>query len=202
MQITELAISGAYKIRPVLHTDQRGTFSEMFRQDIFEDIIGRPFDLKQSNLSSSRKGVVRGVHFADVPPGQAKYVSCFAGKVLDFVVDVRVGSPTFGKWESVLLSPETRTSVFISEGLGHAFVSLSDESVVNYLVTETFSPKVERGINPLDPSLGLEFGIPSSELVLSEKDLNAPNLVDLESQELLPKFQSVNEFVKNMKVQL
>jgi dTDP-4-dehydrorhamnose 3,5-epimerase len=133
MLIEPLAIDGAWKITPKKFGDPRGLFMEAFRADVLSEVIGHPFDLQQQNLSVSAAGVLRGVHFADVPPGQAKYVSCPRGAIFDVVVDIRVGSPTFGAWDRVLLDDVDRCAVYVGEGLGHAFVSLEDDSVVTYL---------------------------------------------------------------------
>ena len=103
MKIRPLTIEGAWEITPVQHGDQRGLFLEWYRFEVLEEAVGHPLDLKQANISVSVAGVVRAIHFADVPPGQAKYVTCTHGAGLDVIVDIRVGSPTFGQWTSVLL---------------------------------------------------------------------------------------------------
>ena len=150
MIIRELLVPDSYEITPKQHSDDRGVFLEWFRFDRLEDEIGHKFELKQANTSVSKKGVVRGIHFADIPPGQAKYVTCPYGAVLDYVIDIRVGSPTFGQWDTVLLDGKDRKAIYISEGLGHAFVALEENSVVSYLVSDTFNASREHGINPLD----------------------------------------------------
>ncbi|GAA3124759.1 hypothetical protein GCM10020001_052020 [Nonomuraea salmonea] len=132
-------------------------------------------DLAQVNCSVSRRGVLRGVHFADVPPGQAKYVTCAAGAVLDVVVDVRAGSPTFGRWESVRLDDESRHGLYIGEGLGHAFLALSESATVVYLCSTPYDPAREHGVHPLDPDLGIEWPL-DGEPLLSAKDAAAPTL--------------------------
>ena len=119
--------------------------------------IGHRLELAQANTSVSKRGVVRGIHFADVPPSQAKYVTATHGAVLDFVIDIRVGSPTFGQWDSVLLDDQDRRAIYIAEGLGHCFVALTDDATVSYLVTAPFNAEREHGINPLDPEVGLVF---------------------------------------------
>ncbi len=132
-------------------------FLEWYRFDELERVVGHRLDLRQANMSVSKRGVVRGVHFADVPRGQAKYVKAVSGAVLDFVIDIRVGSPTFGQWDSVRLDTETHKAVYISEGLGHCFVALTDDAAVTYLVSDVYNPGAEHGITPLDPELGLVF---------------------------------------------
>src|SRR5260370_39946413 len=109
---------------------------------------GRRLDVAQANCSVSRRGVIRGIHFRDVPPGQAKYVSCTSGSILDVIVDLRVSSPGYGRWEAVPLDGETPRAVFISEGLGHAFAALSDEATVLYLCSTPYTPGSERGVHP------------------------------------------------------
>jgi dTDP-4-dehydrorhamnose 3,5-epimerase len=141
----------------------------------------------QTNVSVSSRGTVRGIHFADVPPSQAKYVTALSGSLVDFIVDIRVGSPTFGRWTSVLLDTVDRRAVYLSEGLGHAFVALEDDTTAMYLCTAAYNPSGEHGINPLDPEVGLEFpdGI---EPLLSPKDAAAPGLTRARDEGLLPTY--------------
>jgi dTDP-4-dehydrorhamnose 3,5-epimerase len=184
--ISPLAIAGAFEIATTVHGDSRGEFVEWFRAEEFKHLYGHDFSLAQANLSRSAKGALRGIHFADVPPGQAKCITCPYGRMLDFIIDIRVGSPTFGQWASVELSGENRNAVFIAEGLGHAFLSLEDNTVVTYLVSDVYRPEREHGVNPLDSDIGLEFPIPSTELQLSEKDQIAPGLFQAQEMGLLP----------------
>jgi dTDP-4-dehydrorhamnose 3,5-epimerase len=143
--------------------------------------------MRQANCSVSRRGSLRGVHFADVPPGQAKYVTCLRGSVIDVVVDIRTGSPTFGRSAVNRLDDRTRRAVYLAEGLGHGFLALSDEAVVVYLASEPYVPDREHGVHPLDPALGIEWprGI---EPVLSPKDAAAPSLAEAERAGLLPSY--------------
>ena len=185
VQIRELAVPDSYVLDLVPHGDSRGRFTEWYRADVLTEATGRTLGLAQANHSVSARGVLRGVHFALVPPGQAKYVYCPAGKVLDVVVDVRVGSPTFGVHDSVLLDSDEPRAVYISEGIGHAFLSLADASSVTYLVSTGYSPGREFGIDPMDPALGLPW--PSDlEFEVSAKDVAAPTLAEAAAQELLP----------------
>ena len=186
MTFRELSVPDSFEITPRIFPDDRGLFLESYRFDEFRAATGRTVDLAQMNTSVSRRGVVRGIHFADVPPSQGKYVTVAAGAVIDFVVDIRVGSPTFGQWDSVLLDTVDRRAVFIPEGLGHAFVALTDDTVVNYLVTSVFNPAIEHGITPLDEQVGLRFPFEAGGLVLSEKDTAAPTIAEAESHGLLP----------------
>jgi len=128
-----LGIEGAWVYIPRIYHDDRGSFLECFRGDELAAKIGYRLDVAQANCSVSRRGVIRGIHFTDVPPGQAKYVSCARGAMIDVVVDLRVGSPGFGAWAAVRLDDRNRQSVFIAEGLGHAFMALTDECTVMYL---------------------------------------------------------------------
>jgi dTDP-4-dehydrorhamnose 3,5-epimerase len=185
VEIRELAVPDSYVLDLVPHGDSRGRFTEWYRADVLAEATGHGLPLAQANHSVSARGVLRGVHFALVPPGQAKYVYCPAGKVLDVIVDIRDGSPTFGVHDAVLLDSEQPRAVYLSEGLGHAFVSLADGSSVTYLVSTGYSPGREFGINPMDPALDLPW--PSDvEFELSAKDTAAPSLEEARAQGLLP----------------
>jgi dTDP-4-dehydrorhamnose 3,5-epimerase len=186
VQIRELDIPDAYEVTPRQFPDDRGVFLEFYRFDRLAEAVGHPLSLRQGNTSVSRRGTVRGIHFAQIPPSQAKYVSCFSGAVLDYVIDVRVGSPTFGNWESVLLDDVDRRSVYLAEGLAHAFVALTEGAVVSYLVNATFDAEREKGIDPLDERIGLRFPAEAGEPLLSPKDTGAPSLAEAEAQGILP----------------
>lgn len=198
MQIRELLIPDSYEITPVQRTDDRGVFLEWYRHDRLEQTIGHSLDLRQANTSVSKRGVVRGIHFADIPRGQAKYVTATHGAVLDFVVDLRVGSPTFGSWDSVVLDDVDRRAIYIAEGLGHAFVALTEGATVSYLVSDVYNAPRERGINPLDEQIGLDFRFPTSELVLSEKDTDAPSLAEAAADGLLPTLAAATELYRSL----
>ncbi|MGY1622178.1 dTDP-4-dehydrorhamnose 3,5-epimerase family protein [Geodermatophilus sp. SYSU D00965] len=185
MQIRELAVRDAYALDLVPHGDARGRFTEWYRADVLSGALGFGLTLAQANHSVSARGVLRGVHFALVPPGQAKYVYCPAGRVLDVVVDVRVGSPTFGVHDAVVLDSEAPRAVYLAEGLGHAFVALADGSSVTYLVSSGYDPAREFGIDPLDPDLALPWP-EDVEFELSAKDRQAPTLEQARAQGLLP----------------
>jgi dTDP-4-dehydrorhamnose 3,5-epimerase len=186
-----MSITGAFVFEPVKLADSRGHFQENFKLSTLLDELGISFTVKQVNQSMSAKGVIRGIHFADNPPGQAKYVNCPKGTVWDVVVDLRRKSATFGTWEGVELSETNGKSVFIGEGLGHAFLSLEEDAVVNYLCSEEYNPTTERQINPLDQDLaigfltaGAPFGI--KEFLLSEQDNLAPTFSQVQKMNLLP----------------
>jgi dTDP-4-dehydrorhamnose 3,5-epimerase len=200
MEIRELNVKDAYEIRPQIHGDRRGAFLEWFRADKLEEATGRRLDLLQANASISAAGAVRGIHFADVPPSQAKFVTCPRGALLDVVVDIRVGSPTFGAWDAVLLDDVERRAVFVSEGLGHGFMALEDDTMISYLCTATYNPGREHGIHPLDPALGIDW--PSTgrdgsalEPLLSDKDTAAPSLAQAREDGLLPDYAEVQAFL-------
>jgi len=204
MDYRELSIEGAWEITPQRHGDQRGMFLEWFKEPSFVGQLGHSFGLAQANLSVSAAGVLRGIHFADVPPSQAKYVTCPKGAVLDVVVDIRVGSPTFGTWDSVLLDDIDRRAVYLSEGLGHAFLSLEDGSTVVYLCSEPFTPAREHGINPLDPAIGIDWptvardGSPLT-YDFSAKDEAAPVLADAVDAGLLPSYEAAKAYRAGLK---
>jgi dTDP-4-dehydrorhamnose 3,5-epimerase len=185
VDISELRVTGGYVLDLVPHGDSRGRFTEWYRADVLARVVGAPLPLAQANHSVSARGVLRGVHFAAVPPGQAKYVYCTAGAVLDVVVDVRVGSPTFGVHDAVVLDAARPRAVYLSEGLGHSFLSLADSSSVTYLVSTPYAPDREFGVHPLDPELELPWP-DDVERQLSAKDAAAPSLQQAREQGLLP----------------
>lgn len=198
-----LAIEGVWEITPRQSPDERGVFLEWFTGEAFRDEVGRGLSLAQANLSVSSAGVIRGIHFADVPPGQAKYVTCPKGAVFDVVVDIRVGSPTFGAWDAVVLDDLDRRVVFISEGLGHVFLSLEESSVVAYLCSTPYAPSREHGLNPLDPKIGIDWPIKArdgSSLVplLSDKDKLAPTLAEAQASDLLPTIEATQDFRRSL----
>jgi dTDP-4-dehydrorhamnose 3,5-epimerase len=182
-----LSIEGAWVYKPQIHHDERGAFLESFRGDEFAADLGYRLGVAQANCSVSRRGVVRGIHFADVPPGQAKYVSCMGGAIMDVVVDLRVGSPTFGDWEAIRLDDQNRQSVFIAEGLGHAFMALTDECTVLYMCSTPYAPGREHGVHPLDPAVGIDWPTGVAP-VLSAKDAAAPLLAEATRSGLLPAY--------------
>jgi dTDP-4-dehydrorhamnose 3,5-epimerase len=197
MKIRPLTIEGAYEVTPVQYRDPRGTFLEWYRFDALAAAVGHPLDLAQANISTSVRGAVRGVHFADVPPGQAKYVTCVSGAVLDVVVDIRVGSPTYGAWEAVPLDDEDRRAVYLAEGLGHAFCALTEGATVAYLCSSTYRPGHEHGINPLDPELDIAW--PAGDPLLSTKDAAAPSLAEARSAGLLPQYDACSKHIEAMR---
>lgn len=203
MEYRELAISGAWEITTRHFGDDRGLFLEVFKGIPFAQAVGHDFSLAQVNCSVSAAGVLRGIHFADVPPGQAKYVTCVKGAVVDVVVDIRVGSPTFGQWDSVLLDDADRRGIYIAEGLGHAFMSLEDGSTVMYLCSTPYAPGREHEVHPLDRAIGIEWpsvgrgGEPLAPR-LSPKDGAAPTLAEARAAGLLPAADAVAAYVDGL----
>jgi dTDP-4-dehydrorhamnose 3,5-epimerase len=185
MSVAHLDIPGAWTFTPKLFGDDRGIFFEWFQDATFLAAAGDSFNLAQANCSVSQQGVLRGIHFADVPPGQRKYVTCLSGSALDVLVDLRVGSPTFGKWESVLLDTKDRRVVSIPNGVGHGFMALEDNTTIVYLCDQRYNPIGEHEIYPLDPEIGIEWPTEHKPL-LSPKDEAAPRFAEMLDK--LPKF--------------
>jgi dTDP-4-dehydrorhamnose 3,5-epimerase len=185
VDVEELPISGAWVFTPQLHGDDRGLFLEWYQASLMERVAGHPLALVQANHSVSRQGTLRGVHFTDLP-GQAKYVYCPRGSVVDVVVDIRVGSPTYGAHATIMLDSVHRRAVYISEGLGHAFVALTDDAHVTYLCSSGYNPGADHAVNPLDPELGIDW--PGGVRLLSEKDAAAPSLAAAAGAGALPSY--------------
>ncbi len=203
MTYRELEVPGAWEITPRKHGDPRGVFLEYFQGGPFVDAVGHRFDLAQANCSVSAAGVLRGIHYADVPPGQAKYVTCPKGAVLDVVVDIRLGSPTFGQWDSVLLDDVDRRAIYLSEGLGHAFMSLEDDSTVLYLCSTPYAPGREHGVHPLDPEIDVKWPTTARDgsaisPLLSDRDSVAPSLMEAVRDGLLPTWEGVQDHVRSL----
>lgn len=190
VRVRSFEISGVHEFTPPAFPDHRGLFAAPFQEAAFVEAVGHPLRLAQTNHSVSARDVIRGVHFADVPPGQGKYVYCPRGSMIDVVVDIRVGSPTFGEWVAVRLDSTEYRALYVAEGLGHAFVALEDDTVMTYLCSTPYNPPAEHGISPLDPALGLPWAEHlTGEPVMSEKDRSAPTLAEAAEQGLLPDYQ-------------
>jgi dTDP-4-dehydrorhamnose 3,5-epimerase len=187
VDVRELKVPGAWEFTPRQFPDPRGVFLEWFKAGVVEAAVGHRLGLAQANHSVSGRGTLRGVHFADVPPGQAKYVYCTRGAVLDVVVDLRVGSPTYGVSDAVQLDDVDRRSVYLGEGLGHAFLALTDDANVTYLCSEPYNPTGEHGVHPLDRELDLPWPA-DVEPLLSDKDAAAPSLAEAAQNGLLPSY--------------
>ncbi|MEU2898396.1 dTDP-4-dehydrorhamnose 3,5-epimerase family protein [Streptomyces sp. NPDC001273] len=189
MKVRELAVAGALEFTPTVFPDGRGLFLSPFQGPSFTEATGNTrFPVSQTNHSRSKRGVVRGVHYTLTPPGCAKYVYCPKGSALDIVVDIRVGSPTFGKWDVVLMDQNDFRAMYFPVGLGHAFVALEDDTVMSYMVTSSYVPEHELAISVTDPALGLP--IPDDVTpVYSERDTVAPTLAEAAEQGLLPQYE-------------
>ena len=198
MNVRELKVPGAWELTPKQWPDPRGVFLEWFKAPVLREALGHDLVVRQANHSVSAKGTLRGVHFADVPPGQAKYVYCTKGAVLDVIVDIRVGSPAFGVSDAVRLDEVDRRAVYLSEGLGHAFLALTDDANVTYLCSEPYNPTGEHGIHPLDADLDLPFP-DDVEHLLSDKDAAAPTLAAAKEQGLLPSYADCTAFYERLR---
>ncbi|MFF4598812.1 dTDP-4-dehydrorhamnose 3,5-epimerase family protein [Amycolatopsis sp. NPDC001319] len=198
MQFRPLKVADAYEFTPRAFPDERGLFVAPFQEYALLGATGHPMRVGQTNHSVSRRGTIRGVHFADVPPGQAKYVYCPAGSLLDVIVDVRTGSPTFGQWDAVLLDAKDFRAVYVAEGLGHAFVALEDNTAMAYLCSEPYNPSGEHGISPLDPALDLPWPADLTPIV-SEKDRSAPTLAEAAAQGLLPSYADCTAYYEKLR---
>jgi len=197
MGAKELKIKGSWEISLEQFIDNRGSFFESFRLNSLENIIGRKFEVKQSNTSISRAGSIRGIHFAQVPPSQAKYIQCQKGSILDFVIDVRVGSPTFGQHVSIELNSKIPKAIFIEEGLAHAFIALEDDTIVTYFVNQYFNPSNEKAINPLDSEISINWG--NLKYLISEKDNNAKTLSEMQELGHLPIYEDCLKLIETLK---
>jgi dTDP-4-dehydrorhamnose 3,5-epimerase len=187
MEIRPLDIEGAWEITPKLFSDSRGLFAEGFRVDHLAKHIGHEMQVRQTNISVSTAGALRGIHYSDVPPSQAKYVTATSGVFVDYVVDLRVGSPTFGRWDSVVLDTVDRRAVYLSEGLGHVLACVQDGTAV-YLCSEVYAPSREHTVSPLDGDVALTLPEGFTPVV-SERDAAAPSFNDAELRGLLPAYE-------------
>jgi len=179
MQLIETTIPAIKLLTPKKHGDHRGFFSETFNRNTFRELTGVDADFVQDNQSLSvEKGVVRGLHYQLPPTAQAKLVRVTRGAILDVAVDIRRGSPTFGKHVAAVISAENWRQIFVPVGFAHGFVTLEANTEVLYKVTAYYSPKDERGIRWNDPKLAIDWGISEAAAVLSEKDRKYPTLAD------------------------
>ncbi|MFE9870510.1 dTDP-4-dehydrorhamnose 3,5-epimerase family protein [Micromonospora sp. NPDC005686] len=181
-------VAGALAFATPAFPDERGVFRTPFRSSAFAPAIGRPlFPVAQVNFSVSRRGAVRGLHYTATPPGTAKYVYCAHGRALDIVVDLRVGSPTFGRYDAVELDQERCPALYLPLGVGHLFIALEDDTVMNYLLSLEYRPENELALAPFDPQLALP--IPEDiDPILSARDRAAPGLAEALDAGLLPDY--------------
>ncbi|MBA2416136.1 MAG: dTDP-4-dehydrorhamnose 3,5-epimerase family protein [Geodermatophilaceae bacterium] len=189
MNVRELAVSRCFEFAPMQHRDERGTFLEWYRADPFAAAVGHRLTVAQANHSVSRRGTLRGIHYALVPPGQGKYVYCPRGAVVDVVIDLRVGSPTFGVSDSTRLDEVDRRAVYLPEGVGHAFMALVDDSALTYLCSTGYDPGREKAVNVLDPEVDLPWPA-DIDPVISERDRAAPSLQQARSEGMLPSYDA------------
>ena len=195
MEVRELSVAGAFEVTPVQHADERGLLLEWFHEDAFTAMTGEPFHVAQANVSVSDAGSLRGIHFTEVPPGQAKIVTCVQGAAFDVAVDLRVGSATFGQWDTVLIDDRERRATYLPDGFGHAFLALEPNTVVSYLCTAVYAPARDHGINPLDPAIAIDWpkiGRDGAVLNrrLSPRDAAAPTLADIRDLGVLPSYEA------------
>jgi NDP-hexose 3,5-(Or5-) epimerase len=185
VNITEMTIPDAYRVLPERLSDRRGCVYEFHRDGTLSAVLGRPFVVRQVNYSVSCRGTVRGIHATAMPPGEAKLITCVRGAILDAVVDLRVGSPTFGRFEMTRIDADSGIGIYVSEGLGHAFLALTDDSCVSYLCSEEYVPGRMIDVQPLDPDIGIPWPL-EEPAVMSDKDAAAPGLRAAADAGLLP----------------
>ncbi len=178
-------------VEPKVFEDSRGYFMESFKKKDFENFIGYEVNFCQDNESKSEYGVLRGLHYQLPPCTQSKLVRVQKGKVVDVAVDIRKGSPTFGKYVVVELSYENKRQLFVPRGFAHGFIVLSPEAIFSYKVDNYYSPENDRGILFSDEEIGIDWGVEFSKLKLSEKDLKQPKLS--ENNELFDYSQNLYE---------
>ncbi|RBM17681.1 dTDP-4-dehydrorhamnose 3,5-epimerase family protein [Streptomyces sp. PT12] len=185
MDVEKLGIEGAFTFTPPVYKDHRGLFTTPFEGAEFEGALSRPlFTVGQISHNVSAAGVLRGIHYTATPPGKAKYVYCPHGRVRDFLVDLRLGSPTFGRWVENDLSGENARAVYIPVGVGHAFLAREDDSVIVYVMPGHYVPANELSVSPIDPAIGLPVQDADADL-LSERDTAAPSLAEASERGLL-----------------
>lgn len=191
MDFMELSLPGAYVVTPRWLSDRRGAGIEGLRVDLLGEIIGRPFEPKQINFSVSRRNTVRGLHSVTTLPGQAKYVTCVRGAALDVVVDLRIGSPAFGRYETRELSPDTGTAMYIPDGVMHGFAALTDDTSLCYVLSTTYVPGRQVAVDPWDSDLGIPWGMEESDAIMSDQDRGAPSVAEAERAGLLARYEDV-----------
>jgi dTDP-4-dehydrorhamnose 3,5-epimerase len=187
MKLTALGIEGVWLAESPVWSDDRGFFREWFKSEDIKNETGRDFGIEQANISLSSRGTLRGIHYSIAPRGQAKWITCVSGSIQDVIVDIRPYSKTFGQWIDIELKGDSGKAVLISEGLGHGFLALEDNTAVAYLVSTPFSPTDELEINPFDEKIGINWGMDLSELKISGKDKIAPSLAARLAEGKLPK---------------
>jgi dTDP-4-dehydrorhamnose 3,5-epimerase len=178
MQIERLEIPDLWLVTPKKHLDQRGFFSETFRADVFVNVGGVGQFVQDNQVYSTQKGVLRGLHFQTPPHAQGKLVRCTQGAILDVGVDIRVGSPSYGRHVTVEISAANGRQLWVPPGFAHGYVTLEDDCEVLYKVTDYYAPECDRGIAWNDPDLAIDWRLSASEIILSDKDRQQPRLAD------------------------
>jgi dTDP-4-dehydrorhamnose 3,5-epimerase len=189
MELTPLGFEGAGLASSPVWADERGNFREWFKTSDALEVTGIDFRVQQANISVSNHGVIRGIHYSLAVEGQAKWITCVTGSIIDVIVDIRPNSPTYGQHVSVELSSGKGNAVLIGTGLGHGFISLENDSAVSYLLSSTYSPQEEYEINPIDPDLKINWNLElvgGVGVILSPKDAGAPSLAERKAQGKLP----------------
>ena len=189
MRITPLGIEGSWLIESAVHKDHRGFFTEWFKWSFIQEATGFNFVPVQANLSKSAKGVVRGIHYSLATRGQAKLVTVVSGSIVDYIVDIRIGSPTFGKYVAHELDSSDGASILLAHDLGHCFESKSASTLVSYLVSSEYDPHTEMAISPRCKTLDIQWF--SEDLrIISERDEMAPDLTTQQTNHLLPFYRN------------
>ncbi|MDA0567770.1 dTDP-4-dehydrorhamnose 3,5-epimerase [Streptomonospora sp. S1-112] len=194
MDVRGLDVEGALLCAPPVFTDERGAFASPYTESALRRAAGHTlFRPAQLSFSTSRRGVLRGVHYTAAPPGGAKFAYCPHGRALDVVVDLRVGSPTFGAWDSVVLGGGEGRGVYLPTGVGHLFLALEDDTVMAYTLSREYDPANEHAVSPADPELALELPAEEGAVLLSERDRAAPTLRQARERGLLPDYSVCRE---------
>ncbi|MGH3686455.1 MAG: dTDP-4-dehydrorhamnose 3,5-epimerase family protein [Pseudonocardiaceae bacterium] len=194
-----MSIPNAYRITMEPIPDRRGVFYENWRQSAFTEATGYPLTVGQVNYSVSQKNTIRGIHGTITPPGQAKLVTCVRGAALDVCVDLRVGSPTFGKYEITLQEAESGVSVYFADGLGHAFLALTDDTCINYICSTEYVHGTMVDIQAFDPVIGIPWDL-TGEPIMSDKDRAAPILAEAAAAGLLPTYEQCLKIYEDLAV--
>jgi len=192
ISVTELEIKGAWLFKSSVDYDSRGYFREWYKSsNPFLSQFSTRFNVSQANLSVSKKTTLRGLHYSLSKSGQAKIITCLKGSAFDVIVDVRIGSPTFGSWISVDLKPEVGNSVYLSSGLAHGVMALKKDTVISYLLSSEYSPQEEHIVNPFDKLLDIKW--PLRAKYISNRDSTSLSLRDMQELSLLPLFNIENK---------
>jgi dTDP-4-dehydrorhamnose 3,5-epimerase len=190
MELTPLGIEGAWLAESPVWSDDRGFFREWFKSGDVKAVTGIDFSIQQANISQSQRGVIRGIHYSLAPQGQAKWVTCVSGSLLDVVVDIRPNSPTYKKHIAVDLKGNEGRALMIGAGLGHGFLALEDNTTISYLLSSPYAPEFEFEIQPTDPEINIDWHLNSIGgvgVVVSPKDAQAPTLAERLTEGKLPK---------------